>query len=243
MQVKRRVHRATGAATAALVLGSLAGLTPAGATAHMSGTTVPEARPASSRPDPGFTPAERRAAVEEARAERATTARELKLGREEALVVKDVLRDTDGGEHVRYQRTYAGLPVIGGDLVLHTSPTRSVSTVDWAHPSRIQLSSTTASVPRATAMARAEEATPARGDDARTARRVVFAALHRPVLAWQTRVTGTKPDGTPVDDLVYTNARTGAVLAVHSGIETDTGTGNTLYSGAVSLTTTPGGSG
>jgi Zn-dependent metalloprotease len=243
MQVKRRVHTTTGAAMAALVLGSLAGMTPAGATAPVSGTAVPVTRPASSRPDPGFTPAERRAAVEEARAERATTARELKLGSEEALVVKDVLRDTDGGEHVRYERTYAGLPVIGGDLVVHTSPSRSVSTVDWAHPSRVQLASTTASVPRATAMARAEGATPASGDTAHSARRVVFAALHKPVLAWETRVTGTKPDGTPVDDLVYTNARTGKVLAVHAQVETDTGTGNTLYSGSVSLTTTPGGSG
>jgi hypothetical protein len=53
----------TGAATAALVLGSLAGMTPAGATAPVSGTAVPDTRPATSRPDPSFTPAERRAAM------------------------------------------------------------------------------------------------------------------------------------------------------------------------------------
>lgn len=235
----------TGAAAAALALGALAVTQPAGASAP--GAAAPSSTPrvtgTASRPDPHFTPAQRQAALTQAKAERTSTARELKLGAKEALVVKDVLRDTNGGEHVRYERTYAGLPVIGGDLVVHESSTRSVRTVDWARPSRVQVPSTTASVARASAMTRAETATPARGDAARTARRVVFAALHKPVLAWETRVTGTAKDGTPVDDLVYTNARTGKVLAVHPQVVTDTGTGNTLYSGAVSLTTTPGGSG
>jgi Zn-dependent metalloprotease len=242
MQVHTRVHATAGIAATILALGSLVALAPAGS-ATSAATTAPSSRPASNRPDPNFTPAERRAAVAEASADRAATADELKLGSKEALVVKDVLRDTDGGEHVRYERTYAGLPVIGGDLVLHESSTRSVSTVDWAHPSRIQLPSTDPSVARASAMTTAEAATPTRRDDARSARKVVFAANHRPVLAWESRVTGTAKDGTPVDDLVYTNARNGKVLAVHSQVETDTGTGNTLYSGSVSLTTTPGGSG
>jgi Zn-dependent metalloprotease len=239
MQRQTRIHPTAGVAAAVLALGSLVALAPTGTAASVA----PAARPVTSRPDPSFSPAERRAAVKEARADRAATADELKLGSNEALVVKDVLRDTDGGEHVRYERTYAGLPVIGGDLVLHESSTRSVRTVDWADPSRIQLTSTAASVSRASAMTRAETATPARSDDARSARKVVFAALHRPVLAWESRVTGTAKDGTPIDDLVYTNAHNGKVLAVHSQVETDTGTGHTLYSGSVSLTTTPGGSG
>jgi Zn-dependent metalloprotease len=239
MQVHTRVHTTASVAAAVLTLGSLVALAPTGTAASPS----PTSRPGTSRPDPGFTPAERRAAIAAASADSAATADELKLGSKEALVVKDVLRDTDGGEHVRYERTYAGLPVIGGDLVLHESSTRSVRTVDWAHPSRVQLPSTAPSVARASAMTTAEAATPARGDDARSARTVVYAADHRPVLAWESRVTGTAKDGTPVDDLVYTNARTGKVLAVHSQVETDTGTGNTLYSGTVSLTTTPGGSG
>ena len=239
MQVHRQVHLIAGAAAAALVLGSLAGTAPAGAAGAQTTTAVTKA--ATSRPDPTFSPAQRAAAVDQATADRSATAQELKLGAREALVVKDVLRDTNGAEHVRYERTYAGLPVIGGDLVVHESPARSISTVDWAHPSRIQLPTTTASVTRAAAMDTAEAATPVRADDAASARRVVFAAHHRPVLAWETRVTGTAKDGTPVDDLVYTNARNGNVLAVHSQVETDTGTGNTLYSGAVSLTTTRSG--
>ena len=253
MQVRRRVEMLAGPAAAALALGLLAA-TP---TAEASAQAITPARKSTqqsiqqstqqttSRPDPSFTTAQRSAAVAEAKAKADSdaTARELKLGSLEALVVKDVLRDTNGGEHVRYERTYAGLPVIGGDLVVHESPARSVRTVDWAHPSRIQLASTDPAVTRTAAMDDAAAATPLRGDDARTAHRVVFAARHKPVLAWETRVTGTAKDGTPVDDLVYANARTGKVLAVHSQVETDTGTGNTLYSGAVSLTTTTGGSG
>jgi Zn-dependent metalloprotease len=240
MRAHTRNHTMAAAAAVALLAGSLAGLTPAGATPDQAPAV---AKPAGSRPDPTFTPAKRSAAVAAARAARSDTASGLKLGSKEALVVKDVLRDTDGVEHVRYERTYAGLPVIGGDLVVHDSAARSARTVDWAHPSRIQVPSTTADVSRADAMTRAESATPTRSDDARSARKVVFAALHKPVLAWETRVTGTKKDGTPVDDLVYTNARTGKVLGVHARVQTDTGTGNSLYSGTVSVTTTPGGSG
>jgi Zn-dependent metalloprotease len=224
----------------ALTLGFMAGLPAASATPH---TSAPAAATSGSRPDPHFTPAERQAAVAQAQAASTDTARALKLGSREALVVKDVARDSNGTEHVRYERTYAGLPVIGGDFVVHESAGRSVRSVDWAHPSRVQVSSVKAVVARVAAMDDAEAATPARRDDAASARKVVFAADHKPVLAWETRVTGAAKDGTPIDDLVYTNARNGTVLAIDSQVETDTGTGNSLYSGTVSLTTTPGGAG
>ncbi|MCE0446525.1 hypothetical protein LT493_23385 [Streptomyces tricolor] len=38
----------------------------------------------------------------------------------EKLVVRDVVKDADGTLHTRYERTYDGLPVLGGDLVVHT---------------------------------------------------------------------------------------------------------------------------
>jgi Zn-dependent metalloprotease len=239
MHVPKKFQRAAVPTAVALTLGFLAGLPAASATPHPS----TQAAKAGVRPDPGFTPAKRQAAIASASADRSTTARELKLGSKEALVVKDVVRDSDGTEHVRYARTYAGLPVIGGDLVVHENAGRSISSVDWAHPSRVQVRSVKPVVARVAAMDRAEAATPAKRDDAASARKVVFAADHKPVLAWETRVTGTAKDGTPINDLVYTNARNGKVLAVHAQIETDTGTGNSLYSGTVSVTTTPGGSG
>ncbi|MFF9851441.1 hypothetical protein [Streptomyces litmocidini] len=49
----------------------------------------------------------------------AVTVRSPGLGAEEELVVKDVIRDADGAVHTRHDRTYTGLPVLGGDLIAH----------------------------------------------------------------------------------------------------------------------------
>ena len=49
----------------------------------------------------------------------ATRPRALRLDSREQLKVKDVVTDRDGSTHVRYERTFAGLRVIGGDFVVH----------------------------------------------------------------------------------------------------------------------------
>ena len=43
-------------------------------------------------------------------------------GPDDAFVVRDVIVEPDGREHVRFDRTYRGLPVVGGDLVVHDGP-------------------------------------------------------------------------------------------------------------------------
>ncbi len=224
-----RAHLGTCAgAVLALAVSSL-GVT---GTVQASGSTSSSTRTTSSdhRADPAFGPAQRRAAISAAKADAGTTAKALRLGARQRLTVRNVSRDVDGVEHVHYARTYAGLPVVGGDLIVHESRAGAVQTVDLASHAPIRVASTTPTVP----------ADRARG---RNDRRVVFAANHAPVLAWESTVTGTAKDGTPIHDLVYTDARTGKQLAVHHTIETDTGTGRSLYSGTVNLTTTVGGSG
>ncbi len=194
-------------------------------------STAPSTTPTSDhRADPAFGPAQRKAAISTAKSHVGATARALRLGAKQQLTVTNVSRDVDGVEHVHYARTYAGLPVIGGDLVVHETPSGAVRTVDWASRSPIRVASTTPTV----------SADRARGTHDR---KVVFAANHAPVLAWEATVTGTAQDGTPIRDRVYTDARTGKQLAVDHTIETDTGTGRSLYSGTVNLTTTVGGSG
>ena len=79
-------------------------------------------------------------------ADRARTAAALRLGDQESLVVRDVVVDANGAEHVRYDRTYAGLRVIGGDLVVHESPAGDVRTVSWASPDRIVVAGTTPAI-------------------------------------------------------------------------------------------------
>ena len=39
---------------------------------------------------------------------------------DDAFAVRDIVVDNDGTEHVRFDRTFRGLPVIGGDVVVHS---------------------------------------------------------------------------------------------------------------------------
>ena len=139
----KRAHLGLSAAgIAALAIAPLALVSPAQA----SGPTAVTASPAAtSRPDKSFGPAQRRAAIAAAKADRADTAGRLRLGAKEALVVKDVLRDTDGTEHVRYNRTYDGLPVVGGDLIVQQSPEGKIA-VDRANNRRITVPSVNAGI-------------------------------------------------------------------------------------------------
>jgi Zn-dependent metalloprotease len=241
--VKRASLGVSAVGIAGLALTPFAIIAPASATGTTAPTTASTTASATGahRTDLSFTPAERRQAIAGARADKADTARALRLGDREALVVKDVVRDADGAEHVRYDRTFAGLPVIGGDLVVAQTPQGKVRTVTWASPDKIAVRSTQAAVSGKQASSRVASRTDLKQTGA-GARKVVYAVHHRPVLAWETEVTGRAKDGTPVDDLVYTDAHSGKQLGVLPQVVNATGTGNSLYSGQVSLQTTLSGS-
>ena len=95
--------------TTGLTTGATAQPAPVADKAHPAGAPVP------------LTPAARTALIKKADAATAETADEIGLGAKEKLVVRDVVKDADGTVHTRYERTYAGLPVLGGDLVVHES--------------------------------------------------------------------------------------------------------------------------
>lgn len=59
------------------------------------------------------------AAVAHARTNVTANASVFGFGTDQDLQVKDVIIDPDGTQHVRFDRTYRGLPVVGGDLVVH----------------------------------------------------------------------------------------------------------------------------
>ncbi|MGK5630303.1 M4 family metallopeptidase [Streptomyces sp. URMC 123] len=90
------------------------------------------------------------AAVKEAQADAPAEAKSLGLGGKEKLVVRDVVQDADGTVHTRYERTYEGLPVLGGDLVVHEKKNGSRS-VDKATEASIAVPSTEAAQPAAAA--------------------------------------------------------------------------------------------
>ncbi|WP_373306815.1 M4 family metallopeptidase [Streptomyces spinoverrucosus] len=241
-------HRRTPRVAAVALVGVAAFL--AAAVQSGAATAAPEKAPsASATADPGalpakLTPAQRAALIREADAGKADTARELSLGAQEKLLVRDVVKDADGTVHTRYERTYAGLPVLGGDLVVETSKAGATESVTKATRATIKVSSLNPAVAPAAAerqalgAARAEDAKSP--DVSREPRKVVWAASGKPTLAYETVVGGLQHDGTPQELHVITDATTGEKLYEWEAVKN--GTGHTVYSGTVPLTTTQSGS-
>ncbi|WP_446039589.1 M4 family metallopeptidase [Streptomyces sp. SID1121] len=215
------------------------------AVAFQSGPAVaqPDAARDSGAVAVAFTAAQRVTAIQSAQADTASEAKTLGLGAQEKLVVRDVIKDADGTVHTRYERTFAGLPVLGGDLVVHESPAGK-QTVTKATSAKIAVATTdaavTASGAKSTALKAASAEKTAKAETGTAPRKVVWAASGTPVLAWETVVKGFQPDGTPSELHVVTDAATGKELFRDEAIETGTGTGK--YNGTVPLTTTKSGS-
>ncbi|MFF4489247.1 M4 family metallopeptidase [Streptomyces sp. NPDC001544] len=183
--------------------------------------------------------------IQKAQAGATETARNIGLGAKEKLVVKDVVKDADGTLHTRYERTYAGLPVLGGDLIVHTSKAGKTEGVTRATKSAIKVASLKPQITATKAEKQALTAAKTRGSaktSADGARKVIWAGSGKPVLAYETVVGGLQDDGTPNQLHVITDAATGKKLFEYQGIENATGTGKTLYSGTVSLNSVQSGS-
>ncbi|MCB5164689.1 M4 family metallopeptidase [Streptomyces bambusae] len=183
-----------------------------------------------------LTPERHRDLLRRADASADTTRHALGLPAAEALHVRDVVQDDDGSVHTRYERTYDGLPVLGGDLVVHARKDGSVRGVTWARAASVAVPRTAPRVSEAAArrqaLAAAEDRGTVRAAVVRT-RQVVWAAHGTPVRARETVVDGLRRDGTPSEVHVVADTRTGARLFVHDTVHS--GTGNTQYSGSVPL--------
>ncbi|MGW4222071.1 M4 family metallopeptidase [Streptomyces bauhiniae] len=181
--------------------------------------------------------------IQQAQSDAPETAQRIGLGAKEKLVVRDVVKDVDGTVHTRYERTYAGLPVLGGDLVVHTAKSGKAEGVTKATKSAIKVASLKPSITPAKAEKQAVGAAKTLGS-AKTAsdgaRKVIWAGSGKPVLAYETIVGGLQDDGTPNQLHVITDAATGKKLFEYQGIEN--ATGKTLYSGTVTLNSVQSGS-
>ncbi|MFI1695061.1 M4 family metallopeptidase [Streptomyces bobili] len=189
----------------------------------------------------------RATALDNAAAVLAERAASLGLTAAQATAVRDVIVDKDGTQHVRYDRTFRQLPVLGGDFVVHLAPDGSYRGADRATRADISLPTI---VPALTAPKAADTAANALraahlGESLKqlTAKpRLVVDALHgTPRLAWQTNVAALDAQGNPVARAVLTDARTGAQIDAWDTLETATGDGRSLYGGTVPLETTPSG--
>ncbi|HEY0309682.1 MAG TPA: M4 family metallopeptidase [Luteimonas sp.] len=168
----------------------------------------------------------------------------------DAFVPRGVLVDADGTEHARFARTWQGMPVIGGDVVVHsrngqfrgaslTLGTRSRPALHGG------IGADRAIVEAGVAFGTGFAGVP-------TARRVVYARGTTPVLAWEVLMQGTKADQTPTEMHYFVDARSGRILDRYDGVKTAkgkpggggttctgaaTGTGQSLFSGDVAIGT------
>lgn len=142
------------------------------------------------------------------------------------------LVDADGSTHVRLHRTYRGLEVLGGDLVVHRGKGGT-----WRGTSqtlRKELNLAVTPTPAATRAAEARKA------DSR--RLVVDATGATPRLAYEVVTSGVQKDGTPSRLASYLDARTGKLIRSVQQIHTVDGNGVSLYGGTVPLQLTQSGS-
>ncbi len=181
------------------------------------------------------------ASAEQAVAALAAPAR---LGSGQALSPTRALRDTTGATHTRMDRTYRGLAVRGGDLVVHQAADGTALGVSQTLAAPLTLATTpevaAAAALRTVARGIGRHGVVARGTQPRL---VVDATSAAPRLAWEVVTGGRQADGqTPSRLTTRVDALTGAILSRSEGVVHADGSGQTLYSGTVPLTTTLSGS-
>lgn len=147
-------------------------------------------------------------------------------GVDQSYEARDVIVDADGTEHVRFDRRYPGLRVIGGDLVVHSSANgvlREMSkTLDRpiALPAKASIDALGA---QAIGLAGRAGYVPAGLPE-----QVVYAVSGTGELAYDVRANGTQADGSLSELHVIVSGLNGQVLDSWDGIEpaTTVGTGN-----------------
>ena len=154
------------------------------------------------------------------------------FGPDQTLTAKDVFSDQVGAA-VRFDRQYRGVPVVGGDFIVHLTPDGAFRYGNGTAVASMP-ASVTPTVADSAAIATATAAQPYAVASS-TATLVVFASDTAAPLAWQVRTASADSQHA---DITVVDATTGAVLASWSAIQNDDGIGRTLYSGKVELQTT-----
>ncbi|MFI6493924.1 M4 family metallopeptidase [Streptomyces sp. NPDC050564] len=126
----------------------------------------------------------------------------------DTLQAKDVMTDPDGKRHVRFVRTHHGLPVLGGDLVVHLSKQSAYLGVTRAADHAVKPVTTEAKLTPQQAEQKAAAVTKG---DASGAELVVDARNGEAALAYQVRVTDSETAESGGSSTVVVDARTGRI--------------------------------
>jgi Zn-dependent metalloprotease len=191
---------------------------------------------ASVKPTPVAAESSSLKAAEQAKA--AASASALGLHAVERLVVKSVIRDADGSTHVRYERTYDGLRVIGGDLISHKDAAGKVREVTWNLRKDVKPASMTPRISASAARAAGLKASNAANEKASAGELVIYLTAKGAKLAYEVVTEGVKADQTPTRLHTIVDAATGGTLTSWEDIKH--GTGNSIFVGTVTIGTTAG---
>ncbi len=170
----------------------------------------------------------------------APTATGPSLGSGERLVQRGVVTDPDGTTHTRYDRTWDGMRVLGGDLVVERTSGGAQSDVHWNRKGAVAPASKTPRVSSSSARATGTARAQGRGAETSRSELVVWAGSGNPRLAYDVVTEGVKADQTPTRLHTIVDADSGAVITSWDDVKH--GTGNSMYSGTVTLNTTQSGS-
>ncbi|WP_433190404.1 choice-of-anchor P family protein [Actinoallomurus sp. CA-150999] len=203
-------------------------------------------------------PATRSKAVSDARKALAAHEGAAHIKPGDVLTPRTVVVAKDGTADVRFDRTFKGLPVYGGDLIVHLKPGGSYKTLNTATPAAAV--STTPTVAAASAARTSRARLHGTVSSVGSPHLAVWATRSSSQLVWETVVRGVRADQAPSVLHVLVDARKGTVVTERDEIQTllssaqqkaaakagaspqIAGTGNSIYSGSVSIDLTQSGS-
>ncbi|MCJ0825200.1 M4 family metallopeptidase [Luteimonas sp. 50] len=173
----------------------------------------------------------------------------------DGFVARTVVVGKDGTEHARFDRTFRGLPVIGGDVVVHSRNGQFKGASQTLKTS--MRPGVTGRLGKAQAITEAGAAFGLGFEGTPSARKVIYARGASPVLAWEVTMRGIRADQTPTEMHFFVDAGNGRVLDRYDAIHTAnrvtrkgkpggggttcntsaSGTGKSLFSGNVGINT------
>ncbi len=195
---RHRLAIAVAVTTAATLTAGVAG----------SASASPAASPVAASPS-SSTPALKKA-VDTARAAAYAHASATGVGKKDTLKATDALVDPDGRQHVRFVRTHRGLPVLGGDLVVHLTAKSAYESVTRAYRHQLDVSDTDPKLSAAEARTKAAAVAKGHAGDAEL---VVDARDNRTTLAYRVQVAESRTAEAEGARTVVIDAASGTVLS------------------------------
>ena len=145
-------------------------------------------------------PSNGNASVRAAEAHLKNKAASFNAAAEDGFAVTDAIVDDSGDQHVRFSRSHRGLPVIGGDLVVHMDSRGGMKSASMTQRVKLNVD-TTARISEENAIQYARGLFGGVVQGNITSRLVVHARTDNARLAYEVVVTGETADGSPRETL------------------------------------------